>query len=95
MAPPAAAGDKAAEMNRRILELAGEEKWQQIADVVARRDALLLRVPAAEREQALLDARACSERLQTMAQAAKSRCAEQLAAIRRGRKAAESYRAHR
>lgn len=88
-------GRRADALNRRILELAFEDKWQQIADMVSRRDALLARIPAGEREGALLEARHCTERLHTMAQAAKSRCAEQLATLRRGRRAAESYRANR
>lgn len=82
-------------MNRRILDLAADEKWQQLTDVVARRDALLARIPHGEREKALLAARHCTELLQTMAQSAKSRCAEQLAGIRRGRMATERYSANR
>lgn len=86
---------EAAALNRHLLELAGEDKWQQIADVVVRRNALLSRVPAAEREQALLAAQHCNEQLKMLAQSAKTRCVEQLGALRQGRKAAESYRANR
>lgn len=89
------ANDQAAALNKRLLELAGEDKWQQIADVVTRRNALLARIPAAERERALLAAQHCNEKLKGLAQSAKSRCAEQLGALRQGRKAAESYRANR
>jgi hypothetical protein len=45
--------------------------------------------------EALLAARHCTERLKGMAQSAKLQCAERLAALRQGRKAAESYRANR
>jgi hypothetical protein len=91
----AAANEQVASLNRRVLELAGEEQWQLVAEVVARRDALLSRIPADKRAEALLAARHCTERLRGMAQAAKSQCAERLATLRQGRKAAESYRANR
>jgi hypothetical protein len=89
------AKDQAAALNQHLLALAGDGKWQQIADVVGRRNALLARIPVAEREQALLAAQHCNETLQGLARSAKSRCAEQLGALRHGRKAAESYRANR
>jgi hypothetical protein len=87
--------EKAAALNQHLLQLAGEDKWLQIADVVARRNALLAKVPAAHREQALLAAQQCNEKLKMLAQSAKTRCVEQLGALRQGRKAAESYRANR
>jgi hypothetical protein len=87
--------DEAAALNRHLLQLASEDKWLQIADVVARRDALLAKVPAAEREPALRAAQSCNEKLKMLAQSAKTRCAEQLGALRQGRRAAESYRANR
>lgn len=87
--------ERAAAMNRRLERLAVDGKWQRMADTVKNRDALLARIPAAEREPALLAARRSNERLQAMAQAAKSQCAEQLSALKRGRQAAASYRAHR
>jgi hypothetical protein len=82
-------------LNQRILELAGEEQWQLVAEVVARRDSLLARIPPDKRAEALLAARHCTDRLRGMAQSAKSQCAERLAALRQGRKAAETYRANR
>jgi hypothetical protein len=87
--------NEAAALNRHLLELASEDKWLQIADVVARRNALLAKVSGADREQALLAAQSCNEKLKTLAQSAKTRCAEQLGALRQGRRAAESYRANR
>jgi hypothetical protein len=95
IANTAPANEQVVALNRRVLELAGEEQWQLVAEVVARRDALLSRVPADKRAEALLAARHCTERLKGMAQAAKSQCAERLATLRQGRKAAESYRANR
>ena len=96
-AVPSSSGQhsEAAALNRHLLQLASEDKWLQIADVVARRNVLLAKVPAADREQALLDAQSCNEKLKILAQSAKTRCAEQLGALRQGRRAAESYRANR
>jgi hypothetical protein len=94
-AGPEHAGEEVALMNREVLALAADEKWQQVADVVARRDALLARIPAEHRESALRAARNCTDKLNQLAQAAKSRCREQLATLRQGRKAAESYHANR
>ena len=94
-AMPQHAGKAAALMNQHVLALAAEEKWHRAAEVVARRDALLARVPAEDRESALRAARDCTEKLNELAQAAKSRCTEQLATLRQGRKAAESYHANR
>ncbi|MEX2257898.1 MAG: hypothetical protein WD672_04240 [Woeseia sp.] len=91
----AATAREAAAMNRRLLELAAEDKWQHLEGIMTRRNKLLASISGAEREHALLAARHCTERLQAMAQVAKSRCAEQLAALKHGRKAAESYRANR
>jgi hypothetical protein len=88
------AGEEAALLNRQVLLLAAEEEWQQVADVVARRDALLARLPVEDREKALCAARACTEKLNDLAQAAKARCGEQLATLRQGRRAAASYRAN-
>jgi hypothetical protein len=89
-----AAGEEVALLNRQVLLLAAEEEWQQVADVVARRDALLARLPAEDRESALRAARACTETLNDLALAAKARCGEQLATLRQGRRAAASYRAN-
>lgn len=94
-AAPVHAGEEAALMNREVLALAAEERWQEVAEVVGQRDALLARIPAEHRESALRAARNCTEKLNELALAAKSRCQEQLAALRQGRKAAESYHANR
>jgi molybdopterin synthase catalytic subunit len=94
-AEPEHAGAKAALLNREVLALAAEQKWHEVADVVARRDALLARIPAQHRESALRAARNCTDKLNELAQAAKSRCREQLATLRQGRKAAASYHANR
>lgn len=87
--------DQAAALNRHLLQLASEDKWPQIADVVQRRNAVLARVPVATREQALLAAQHCNDQLKILALSAKTRYAEQLGTLRQGRRAAESYRANR
>lgn len=84
----------ASAINRQLEALAVEGDWLEVADALTRRDALLARVPAAERKAALLSARRCTDRLQTLASAAKTECAGELAALKRGRKAMASYRAN-
>jgi hypothetical protein len=91
---PHPAGEEVAVLNQQVLLLAAEEEWQQVADVVTRRDALLARLPVEDRESALRAACACTEKLNDLAQAAKARCGEQLATLRQGRRAAASYRAN-
>jgi hypothetical protein len=94
-AEPEHTGAEAALMNREVLALAAGEQWHEVADVVARRDALLARIPAEHRESALRAARICTDKVNELAQAAKSRCREELANLRQGRKAAASYHANR
>ncbi|MGH8196070.1 MAG: hypothetical protein ACREQ8_17000 [Woeseiaceae bacterium] len=88
-------GEQIAALHRRLEQLAADGEWQQIADAVKDRDALLAELPAAECKQALLAASRCTERLQILAQAAKSQCAQELAKLKRGRQAAASYRSNR
>lgn len=88
------AGEEVARLNQQMLLLAAEEEWQRVPDVVTRRDALLARLPVEDRESALCAARACTDTLNALAQAAKARCGEQLATLRQGRRAAASYRAN-
>ena len=88
------AGEEVALLNQQVLLLAAEEEWQQVAELVTRRDALLARLRAEDRESALRAARACTEKLNDLAQAAKARCGEQLATLRQGRRATASYRAN-
>jgi hypothetical protein len=81
-----------AALDRRLEQLATDGAWQEIAALVKERDALLVSIPAAEREPALLAARRCTEFLRELARSAKLRCRDDLVALQRGRCAAASYR---
>lgn len=86
---------QAAALNRRLEQLAADGEWRQMVDTMSRRDELLARLPKAERGQALIAAKRCTDRLRTLVSAAKSECADELSTLKRGRRAAASYRAHR
>lgn len=81
-------------MNEQMEELATAGNWEQIADLMVRRNALLLSIKSASRAAALMAARRTTIRLQRMAESARKEVSDKLAKLQRGKRATESYQAH-
>lgn len=73
-------------------ECAATGEWQQIDRILKRLPQIVLRVPLSERRDALLAARASIERLRDRVTQESRGVGDQLATLKTGRKAAESYR---
>ncbi len=87
-------GDPLAQLSdlaRRLLELAEEGEWHALGDALQKRDELLARVSGPDKQRALADAQTCTLRLEQLARAARSECADDIAALKVGRRAAVSY----
>lgn len=81
-------------MNGHLEELAAAGEWQQLTDFMIKRDAMLSQIEESEREAALTAARRSTGQILQMAEMARQDIADRLAALKRGRKAADSYRAN-
>lgn len=83
-----------ASMNDHMEELAAAEEWQQVAELLIQRNAMLREIPDDKKVEALLAASRSTERLTRMAGKARSEVANKLAQLHRGKEATDSYRAH-
>lgn len=86
--------DQLVSLNNKMETLAGACEWDQIAEIMARRNTMLKSVEGTRREAALIAARRTTLRVQQMVESARNEAAEKLGQLRRGRKATDSYRAH-
>ena len=75
----------------RLLALAEEGEWHALGNALQTRDALLARVGAADKRRVLADAQSCTLRLEQLVRTARSECADEIAALKVGRRAAVSY----
>ena len=85
--------DEVLSLNCHMKELAATGEWQQLMDFMTKRDAMLGQIESSGQEAVLLDARRSTEQILLLAEAAKQDVADRLATIKRGRTAADSYRA--
>ena len=81
-------------LNGHMEELAAAGEWQRVMEYMVKRDAMLREIGDNERKTALLAARRSTEQIRKMAEIAKKETANRLAALKRGQKAADSYRTH-
>ena len=81
-------------MNEHMEELAGAEEWQEVADLMTKRNAMLREIPEAELGAALQAARRSTDRIRRMAVNAQSEVQHKLTQLQRGREATDSYRAY-
>lgn len=87
-------GERVLSMNGHMEELAAAGEWQQLADFMIKRDAMLGAIEDSERGAALTAARRTTNQILHMAETARHDIADRLAALKRGRQAADSYRAN-
>ena len=88
------ASERVATMNEQMEALAAAGHWDQVADLVTRRNALLPSIKNSSREAALVAARRTTIRLQRMAESARKEVSDKLAKLQRGKRATQSYQAH-
>jgi len=81
-------------MNGHMEELAAAGEWQQLTDFMIKRDAMLSQIEEGEREVAITAARRSTDQIMQLAETARQDIGDRLAALKRGRKAADSYRAN-
>ena len=85
--------DQVHSMNEHMEELAAAEEWQEVADLMAKRNAMLREIEESERGAALVAARRSTDRIRRMAVNAQGEVRSKLAQLQRGREATDSYRA--
>jgi hypothetical protein len=81
-------------MNDHMEELAAAGEWEQVADLLIRRNAMLREITGDKKNEALLAARRSTERITRMAKQARTEVADKLGQLHRGKEATDSYRAH-
>jgi len=81
-------------VNEHMEELAAADEWEQVSELLSKRNAMLREIADDEKEVALKSARGSTERIRDMAEKAQGEVAEKLAQLQRGREATDSYRAH-
>jgi len=86
--------DQILSLNTHMEELAVAGEWQQVFEILARRNAMLAELEDRERPDALLAARRSTDQIRSMANEAKHAVARKLTDLSRGRKATDSYRSH-
>lgn len=88
------ASEQVVSMNEQLEALAAAGHWNQVADLVTRRNAMLMSIKNASREAALIAARRTTIRLQRLAESARKEVSDKLATLQRGKRATESYQSH-
>lgn len=81
-------------LNEQMEELAVSGEWQQISEILPRRNAMLLELEHAEQTSAFMAARRSTERIGEMANMAQLKIAKKITKLARGKKATDSYRSH-
>lgn len=81
-------------MNDHMEELAAAGEWQQVTELLPRRNAMLGELAEDKKVDALLAASRSTERIRGMAEKARAEVADKLAQLHRGKEATDSYRAH-
>ena len=81
-------------LNDHMEELAATGEWQQVFELLARRDAMLIELEDSEQKAALLAAQRSTEQIRSMAYSARHVVAKKLTDLARGQKATDSYRSH-
>ena len=80
-------------LNEHMEELAAAEEWNEVAELMTKRNAMLREIDESERAEALLAARRSTDRIRRMAANAQGEIRNKLAQLQRGREATDSYRA--
>ena len=81
-------------MGRTLDELKARKapgEWERTEEIAARLRSAIMAVPGHQRREVLLAAKQSMEKVQTLAQYARSDVAEKLSAIRRGKDATRAY----
>lgn len=86
--------DQVCSLNEKMEELAVAGEWDEVAELMTRRNAMLQSIDGSAREAALVAARRTTLRVQQMAESARKEVAEKLSQLQRGRQATDSYLAH-
>lgn len=80
-------------LNEHMEELAAADEWNEVADLMTKRNAMLREVDESDRADALLAARRSTDRIRRMAENAQGEIRKKLSQLQRGREATDSYRA--
>jgi len=83
-----------ASMNGHMEELAAAGEWEQVSELLEKRNAMLREIDDDKKEAALRAASRSTDRIRGMAEQARSEVAGRLAQLHRGKEATDSYRAH-
>ena len=86
--------DHVLSLNGHMEELAAAGEWQKVMEFMVKRDAMIREIDENDRKAVLLAARRSTDQIRKMAESAKRETADRLAALKRGQKAADSYRTH-
>ena len=86
--------DQVRSLNEKMEELAVAGEWDEVAELMTRRNAMLQSIDGSAREPTLVAARRTTLRVQQMAESARKEVAEKLSKLQRGKQATDSYRAH-
>ena len=81
-------------LNCQIEDLATAGKWLEVGDSIKKRDAMLLEMDINEGPAALLEASRSTDRIRKLVEAARRNVADEISALMRGKKAADSYQAN-
>ena len=81
-------------INEHMEELAAAGEWEQVSDLLGKRNAMLREIGDDKKAAALKAASRSTDLIRAMAQKAQSEIAGKLAQLQRGREATDSYRAH-
>ena len=81
-------------LNEKMEALAAAGEWQQVAEMMTRRNAMLQSVEGSDRESALVAARRTTRRVLRIAEGAREEIGQKLTQLQRGKQATDSYRSH-
>lgn len=79
------------EMTTAMEACAAAGEWERATEIAAGLRQAVMRVPGAQRREALLAAQRCLRQVHGLAHAAKGEVSDQLSALRRGRDATRAY----
>lgn len=86
--------DLLASLNARMEELAAAGEWDEVANILVKRNAVLREIEGRDKREALTAARRSTDFVTSLARKARAEVAEKLSQLHLGREAADTYRAH-
>lgn len=86
--------DLLSSLNSRMEELATAGEWDEVANLLVKRNAMLRELEGQDKREALTAARRSTEFVTSLARKARAEVAEKLSQLHVGREAADTYRAH-